>query len=87
MDKTKDLIDAPSKLSWDKLGGELHYCTGLTDFDLTSFNTTNIRNMSAFFAHCQNLSSVKVSASWNTSNANVTDMFIDCGIDHVTQIN
>lgn len=64
-----------------------YYCTGLTDFDLTNFNTTNIRNMSAFFAHCQNLSSVKVSASWNTSNANVTDMFIDCGIDHVTQIN
>ena len=55
-------------------------CSSLISIDLSSFNTTNVNNMSSMFDGCSSLTSIDLS-SFNTTNVNVNNManmFYEC---------
>ncbi len=59
----------------------------LTSLDLTSFDTSNATNMSQMFYDSFYLKTINVSNKWVIgSSTNVTDMFKNCGTDHVTVV-
>jgi surface protein len=55
----------------DNLSCMFDSCNSLTSVDASSWNTSNVTDMTSMFGNCRSLTSVDVS-SWNTSN--VTDM-------------
>ena len=62
-------------------------CSSLTSLDLTSFDTSNVTNMSEMFNGCSKLTEITVSSKWVIgSSTNITDMFSNCGTDHVTVV-
>ena len=60
-------------------------CSRLTSLDVSNFNTSNVTNMNYMFAYANNLNTIYVGPNWTISNANTTNMFVNCGTDHVTQ--
>ena len=53
-------------------------CSSLQSIDLSSFNTTNVKNMSSMFLGCSSLRSIDLS-SFNTTNVeNMYTMFRGC---------
>ena len=42
-------------------------CENLTNLDLSSFNTSNVINMSGMFFGCSNLQTIYVGSGWNTA--------------------
>ena len=53
-------------------------CSSLQSINLSSFNTTNVKNMSFMFFKCSSLQSIDLS-SFNTTNVkNMTLMFYEC---------
>lgn len=59
-------------------------CPGLQSLDLRSFNTSNVTDMSKMFWNDTNLVNIDVSTGkWVMSSKN-TNMFYNCGTDHVT---
>lgn len=58
--------------------------------DLKNFNTRKVENMDGMFNDTPLLKLIKVGANWTTalaeSNNETTDMFLNCGTDHVTYI-
>ena len=53
-------------------------CTSLESIDLSSFNTTSVKNMSHMFSDCSSLESIDLS-SFNTTNVkNMSSMFDGC---------
>ena len=63
------------------------YCKNLTSLDLTSFDTSKVTNMSHMFNLCKSLVTINVSNKWVIgSSTNITDMFADCGTNHVTVV-
>ena len=63
------------------------YCIGLTSLDLRNFNTSQVTNMSYMFYKCNQLTQITVSNKWVIgSSTYVTDMFNNCGTDHVTVV-
>ena len=53
--------------------------SGLTELDLSNFNTYNVQNMDSMFKRAINLTSITLGANWNTSNVtNMYYMFFDC---------
>ena len=53
-------------------------CSSLQSIDSSSFNTTNVENMSEMFYECSSLQSIDLS-SFNTTNVkNIRYMFCDC---------
>ena len=63
------------------------YCIGLTSLDLRNFNTSQVTNMSYMFYKCNQLTQITVSNKWVIgSSTYVTDMFKNCGTDHVTVV-
>ena len=53
-------------------------CYNLKEIDLSSFNTSNVKNMSYMFYYCKNLKEINLS-SFNTSNVeNMSYMFDRC---------
>ena len=53
-------------------------CSSLKSINLSSFNTTNVKNMSQIFRECSSLHSIDLS-SFNTTNAeNMNGMFDGC---------
>ena len=55
-----------------------YYCTKLTSLDVSSFDTSNVTNMSGMFGGCSGLTSLDV-RNFNTSNVtNMSSMFRDC---------
>ena len=60
-------------------------CTALTSLDLTSLDFRNVINASYMFKGCTNLTEILVSRdTWLSNTCHVTDMFTNCGVDHVT---
>lgn len=60
-------------------------CTSLTSLDLSSFDTCNVIDMSLMFNGCSNLKNIYVSSDkWDTSKADTTNMFNNCGCSNVT---
>ena len=63
------------------------YCIGLTSLDLRNFNTSQVTNMSYMFYKCNQLTQITVSNKWVIgSSTYVTDMFKNCGTNHVTVV-
>ena len=53
-------------------------CSSLKSIDLSSFNTTNVKDMSSMFWKCSSLKSLDLS-SFNTTNVNnMLGMFYGC---------
>ena len=53
-------------------------CSSLESIDLSSFNTTNVKDMRCLFSDCSSLKSIDLS-SFNTTNANnMSWMFNNC---------
>lgn len=60
-------------------------CTSLEELDLSSFQTYNAEDMTNMFENCTNLTTIYVNRkNWNTSFADTTDMFKNCGTSRVT---
>ncbi len=60
-------------------------CIDLTNLNLSSFNISQVTNMSNMFKECTNLQTIYVNPStWITNQANTNDMFTDCGVGEVT---
>ena len=69
------------------MNGMFALCKNINNLDLTSFNTSNVKDMHSMFAESLNLSTINVSNKWVIgSSTNVTDMFKNCGTDHVTVV-
>ena len=62
----------------------------LERLDLTSFNTSNVKNMIDMFSDCEKLVSIKVSRNnWNLSLVEEkykSGMFDNCGTSEVTYV-
>ena len=55
-----------------------YYCSGLTSLDLTSFDTSNVTNMSSMFYLCSGLTTLDLSCFKETNVTDVTYMFAYC---------
>lgn len=55
------------------------YCSGLASLDLSSWDTSNVTDMSYMFYDCNNLTSFGDISNWNVSNVtNMFEMFCSC---------
>ena len=62
-------------------------CSSLTGLDLRNFDTSKVTSMSYMFESCSKLTQITVSNKWVIkSGVSTTDMFDNCGTDHVTVI-
>ena len=53
-------------------------CSSLKSINLSSFNTTNVKDMSGMFMNCSSLQSIDLS-SFNTTNVEyMNSMFYEC---------
>ena len=53
-------------------------CSSLQSIDLSSFNTTNVKDMNHMLSYCSSLQSINLS-SFNTTNVkNMNEMFMSC---------
>ena len=44
-----------------------------------------MKGMSVMFKDCSNLTSIQVGSNWITDGKTTTDMFLNCGVNHVTK--
>ena len=62
-------------------------CSSLTSLDVSKFDTLQVTNMSWMFSYCSKLTQITVSNKWVIgSSTDITNMFNNCGTDHVTVI-
>ena len=62
-------------------------CSSLTSLDLRNFDTSKVTFMYSMFKECNKLTQITVSNKWVIgSSTNASDMFYNCGTDHVTVI-
>ena len=60
-------------------------CTSLENLDLSSFVTNKVTNMKAMFMRDPNLQKIYAARyKWSTSQADITNMFTNCGVSSVT---
>ena len=68
----------PSTTNVTNMYGMFGKCSGLTELDLSSFNTSNVTDMSYMFYACRNLTSLNLN-NFNTSNViDMSNMFYMC---------
>ena len=59
--------------------------SNLTSLDLSDFDISSVTNMTSMFNGASKLTTITVSSKWKIGNGvTTTDMFKDCGTDHVT---
>ena len=80
--KSNEIGEIKVKFIFNKLltstSNMFYGCSSLKSIDLSSFNTSNVNNMSYMFRECSSLKSIDLS-SFNTSNVNnMSRMFYDC---------
>lgn len=68
------------------MGQMFCWCSELTNLDLSGFDTSQVTDMGYMFQNCFSLTTITVSSLWVTDQAKTTDMFINCGTDHVTYL-
>ena len=62
-------------------------CSSLTNLDLRSFDTSKVTNMRYMFDSCSKLTKITVSNKWVIKSGTLTtDMFSNCGTNHVTVV-
>ena len=62
-------------------------CRSLTSLDLRNFDTSKTTDMEKMFSSCSKLTKITVSNKWVIgSSTSITDMFKNCGTDHVTVV-
>lgn len=72
-----------SKVTW--IDYMFFGCTSLTSLDLSNFDTSKVSEMRYVFEDCTNLKTIYVSRDkWVTSQADTTNMFLNCGTSEVT---
>ena len=55
------------------------YCESLIQLDLSSFDISNVTNMSDMFFYCEKLTTIYISDKWKTNSVeNSNSMFRDC---------
>ena len=60
-------------------------CTSLENLDLSSFVTNKVTNMKAMFMRDPNIQKIYAARyKWSTSQADITNMFTNCGVSSVT---
>ncbi len=65
--------------------GMFSTCSSLTSLDLSSFDTSKVTRMRSMFYDDSKLTTINVSDKWVIgSSTTITDMFSNCGTDHVT---
>ncbi len=70
-----------------KMYSMFYCCFSLTSLDLSNFDTSSVTDMHNMFTSCNKLTSISVSNKWVIgSSTNATDMFNNCGTDHVTVV-
>lgn len=57
----------------------------ISALDLSSFDTSNVIDMSFMFNYCLKMEKIYVGEKWNTQNANIENMFLNCGCEEVTK--
>ena len=62
--------------SWTGAGSGIYYEYGN--------NSNEYKGMSIMFKDCPNLTSIIVGSKWSTDGKTTTNMFLNCGTDHVT---
>ena len=63
------------------------YCSSLTSLDLRNFDTSKVTSMREMFEDCSKLTEITVSNKWGIkSGVSTTDMFNNCGTNHVTVV-
>lgn len=60
------------------------YCTSLIILNISNFNISKVITMKNMFQYSTNLNTIYVNNLWNTIGKTTTDMFKNCGTDHVT---
>ena len=55
----------------------------LETLDLSSFDTTNVKDMEFMFEKCEKLKEIKVSDKWQIKNCDTYGMFQKCGVNKV----
>ncbi|MDD6419391.1 MAG: BspA family leucine-rich repeat surface protein, partial [Clostridium sp.] len=69
------------------MSGMFWDCSSLTSLDLSNFDTSKVTNMNYMFKNCNKLTQITVSNKWVIGlSTTITDMFSNCGTDHVTTI-
>ncbi|WEV46665.1 BspA family leucine-rich repeat surface protein [Bifidobacterium sp. ESL0690] len=72
--------------SWDTsqttgMASMFYFCTGLSQLDLSGFNTANVEDMSNMFDADNALTSIKFSSNFKTGNVtSMSDMFNGCSL-------
>lgn len=62
-------------------------CRSLSSLDLSNVDLSMVTNATGMFQGCTNLKEILVSRNkWIPASCNTTDMFKDCGVDHVTYV-
>ena len=62
-------------------------CSSLSSLDLSNVDLSLVKYATGMFAGCTNLKEILVSRDrWIPASASATDMFKDCGVDHVTYV-
>lgn len=63
------------------------YCPLLSTLDLRNFDTRKVTNMANMFDGSRGLTAIYVNESiWETSQANTSNMFNNCGVSEVTYV-
>lgn len=70
---TKNVIDG----KWTGCDSGIYYAYGN--------DTDTMKGMSVMFKDCPNLTSIQVGSNWITDGKTTTDMFLNCGVNHVTK--
>ena len=69
------------------MSGMFEECSSLTSLDLSKFDTSQVTTMEGMFKNCSKLTQINVSDKWVIgSSTNITDMFKNCGTNHVTTV-
>ena len=80
--ESKELKELKVKFKFKKLLTNTSFlffgCSSLKSIDLSSFNTTNVKNMSGMFSYCHSLNSIDLSLFNTTNVKNMSGMFCDC---------
>ena len=63
-------------------------CRNLKKLNISGFNTYKVHDMESMFNNTPQLTTIIVGSNWTTTraeqNSKTTDMFLNCGTDHVT---
>ncbi len=77
--KEIDGLDKIDTTDVESMAGMFYNCKSLEKIDISSFNTSKLKNTSSMFNGCENLTTIYVNDTWNLDKVEYSDnMFKDC---------